>query len=306
MKDIQDNLKRQIASQRSYQELCQEILSDTDISDFISENQLTEEKISLSISRFFEYIKERDKFLSQDSTYIAKGYKPILIMNEGYADVSYEETAELIENNRQEAIKKRLNLIELPTSLKNATLVPNRPDSVHLTKARTEVLSLVSDFIGNIGSYNNKGFYLYGDFGVGKSFILAALAHDLSEKYSLATTMIHYPSFAVNIKNAIATSSVKEKIDEVKKAPILILDDIGAEQHSSWVRDDVLQVILQYRMQENLPTFFTSNFSLDDLEKHFSSGKSGDETWQAKRVMERIRFLAKEIHLVGDNRRHRP
>lgn len=48
-------------------------------------------------------------------------------------------------------------------------------------------------------------------------------------------------------------------------AQVLVLDDIGAEQHSPWVRDDVLQVILQYRMQENLPTFFTSNLSFDDL-----------------------------------------
>ncbi len=304
MKDIQDSLQRHIPSQKSYQELCQEIVSDAEVAAFIREHQLDQESISLSISKFFEYIKERDKFLVRDAAYIAKGYKPILIMNAGYADVSYEETAELIEAQRQEAIKKRLNLVELPASLKNATLAPNQPHSVHLTKARAQVLSLLSDFIGNVGSHDNKGLYLYGDFGVGKSFVLAALAHDLSEKYSLATTMLHYPSFAVNVKNAIATGSVKEEIDVVKQAPILILDDIGAEQQSSWLRDDVLQVILQHRMQENLPTFFTSNFSFADLEKRMSQGKSGDETWQAKRVMERIRFLAQEVHLEGENLRH--
>ena len=36
--------------------------------------------------------------------YIARGYKPILVMNHGYADVSYEETPELI------AAEKRLQL----------------------------------------------------------------------------------------------------------------------------------------------------------------------------------------------------
>lgn len=104
-------------------------------------------------------------------------------------------------------------------------------------------------------------------------------------------------------KNAIKDGSVKERIDEIKLAQVLVLDDIGAEQHSPWVRDDVLQVILQYRMQENLPTFFTSNFSFDELERHFASGKSGDETWQAQRVMERIRYLARDLHLKGNNRR---
>ncbi len=36
---------------------------------------------------------------------------------------------------------------------------------------------------------------------------------------------------------------------------------------SAWVRDEILQVILQHRMQENLTTFFTSNFE-EDLERH--------------------------------------
>jgi len=39
------------------------------------------------------------------------------------------------------------------------------------------------------------------------------------------------------------------------------------------------------------------------LERHFASSKNGDETWQAKRVMERIKFLAQEVRLEGENRR---
>ena len=304
MKEIQESLSQANQARKTYSEIRQEILADPEVARFIQEQALTEKSIELSISKFFEYIKERDKWLNGDEAYIAKGYKPLLIMNEGYADVSYEETAELVEAQRQEAIRRRMHLVELPASLKHATLAPNQKDSVILTRSRTEILSLMSDFIGNFHSPTKKGLYVFGDFGVGKSFLLAALAHDLSEKYSVATTMIHYPSFVVNVKNAIQSGQVKAEIDSVKKADILILDDIGAEQHSPWVRDDVLQVILQQRMQENLPTFFTSNFSLSDLEKRLSQGKAGDESWQAKRVMERIRFLAKEVHLEGENRRH--
>ncbi len=56
-------------------------------------------------------------------------------------------------------------------------------------------------------------------------------------------------------------------------------------------------------MLEELPTFFTSNYSFKDLEAKLANIKGSDETWQAKRVMERIRYLAKEIHLEGENRR---
>ena len=111
-------------------------------------------------------------------------------------------------------------------------------------------------------------------------------------------------AFVVDVKNAIGDGNVKTLVDEIKLSEVLILDDIGAEQSTAWVRDEILQVILQYRMQENLPTFFTSNFNFEDLELHFAKGKHGnDETWEARRVMERIRYLAEETRLEGVNRR---
>ena len=90
---------------------------------------------------------------------------------------------------------------------------------------------------------------------MGKSFMVAALAHDLSEKRGVSSTLLHYPSFVIDVKNAIGDGNVKTLVDEIKLSEVLILDDIGAEQSTAWVRDEILQVILQYRMQENLPTF---------------------------------------------------
>ena len=62
------------------------------------------------------------------------------------------------------------------------------------------------------------------------------------------------PTFTVEMKQAIGRDQVGEKLDAVK-IPILMIDDIGAESMTSWIRDDVLSVILQYRMQEQLVTF---------------------------------------------------
>lgn len=298
MKSVQDKLGQNQASRQSYDQLVVEIMQDKEVADFIRQQGLNQDEISRSISKFYEFINERNKFHSQDASYIAKGYQPVLVMNQGYADVSYLETAELVELRKLEAIKDRIQLINLPASLKNVTIA----DLDRQDENRVGIMLAISDFVKRVGQ-DNKGIYLYGTFGIGKSYLMAYLANLLSKTHLLSTTMLHYPTFVVDIKNAIKDGSVKERIDEVKTAQVLVLDDIGAEQHSSWIRDDVLQVILQYRMQENLPTFFTSNFSFADLERHFSAGKSGDETWQAKRVMERIRFLAQEMHLQGVNRR---
>lgn len=298
MESVGDVLKRQ-PSRFHYQDLVQKIMKDPDVAAFIQQESLSPEELNRSISKFNQYITERDKFLRGDTDYIAKGYKPILVMNHGYADVSYEETPELIAAEKEAAIKNRLKLINLPASLKQASLAQVDLDDLGRLPVFEKLLAFVEQY-----PTIRKGLYLYGDFGVGKSFMVAALAHDLSEKRGVSSTLLHYPSFVIDAKNAISDGNVKTLVDEIKLSEVLILDDIGAEQSTAWVRDEILQVILQYRMQENLPTFFTSNFNFEDLEKHFAKGKHGnDETWEARRVMERIRYLAEETRLEGVNRR---
>ena len=298
MESVGDVLKRQ-PSRFHYQDLVQKIMKDPDVAAFIQQESLTPEELNRSISKFNQYITERDKFLRGDTDYIAKGYKPILVMNHGYADVSYEETPELIAAEKEAAIKNRLKLINLPASLKKASLAQVDLDDLGRLPVFEKLLAFVEQY-----PVIQKGLYLYGDFGVGKSFMVAALAHDLSEKRGVSSTLLHYPSFVIDVKNAIGDGNVKTLVDELKLSEVLILDDMGAEQSTAWVRDEILQVILQYRMQEDLPTFFTSNFDFEDLEKHFAKGKHGnDETWEARRVMERIRYLAEETRLEGVNRR---
>ena len=298
MESVGDVLKRQ-PSRFHYQDLVQKIMKDPDVAAFIQQESLSPEELNRSISKFNQYITERDKFLRGDTDYIAKGYKPILVMNHGYADVSYEETPELIAAEKEAAIKNRLKLINLPASLRKASLAQVDLDDLGRLPVFEKLLAFVEQY-----PTIRKGLYLYGDFGVGKSFMVAALAHDLSEKLGISSTLLHYPSFVIDVKNAIGDGNVKTLVDEIKLSEVLILDDIGAEQSTAWVRDEILQVILQYRMQENLPTFFTSNFNFEELEQHFAKGKHGnDETWEARRVMERIRYLAEETRLEGVNRR---
>ena len=280
-------------------DLTKQILADPRVASFIQEHSLSQDEIKRSLPKFNQFLVECRKVKEGDASYIAKGYEPILTMNEGYADVTYKETRQLKEQQEQQAIAKRINLVSLPQSYRKITFADIALDDV----ARVDTFESLVDFVANYPSPDQKGLYIYGDMGVGKSFMLAAMAHELSETKKVATTIIHYPSSTIDAKNGIKDGSVKEQIDAVKQAEVLVLDDIGAEQFSSWIRDDVLQVILQHRMIEELPTFFTSNYSFADLEAKLSNGRQGDETWQAKRVMERIRFLAKEVHLKGVNRR---
>lgn len=102
-----------------------------------------------------EYISQRDLFVKQDEAYIAKGYQPVLVMNEGYADVSYLETEELVEYRRLEAIKNRIQLINMPASLKNVTVA----DIDKNDENRVEVMLAITDFVKRFEG-KPKGSYI--------------------------------------------------------------------------------------------------------------------------------------------------
>ena len=83
----------------------------------------------------------------------------------------------------------------------------------------------------------------------------------------------------------------------------LLLDDIGAEKVTEWSRDEILGTILQYRMNNNKVTFFTSNLSLKELELNLAGTKWEIDVIKARRIIERIKYLSTEMQLLGENRR---
>ena len=57
-------------------------------------------------------------------------------------------------------------------------------------------------------------------------------------------------------------------------------------------------------MQSHLPTFFTSNLSLDELETALAITTSNADKVKARRIIERIKQLTVTIELVSENRRN--
>ena len=56
-------------------------------------------------------------------------------------------------------------------------------------------------------------------------------------------------------------------------------------------------------MDSSLPTFFTSNLTLDELETHLATTKNGVDVVKARRIIERIKQLTEELELISENRR---
>ena len=276
-----------------YQQLTAKILENQEVQAFIAEHDFQSLQVNKSLSKFNEYVTEKAKFKAGIETKIA-GYEPILFNNEGFADVTYRATAETLAKEADLSKKRRVSLIGMPKDVVDISWDDVLLDDANRIKAYQAVASFISDYP------NQKGVYLYGQFGVGKSYMMAAMANELAGK-GISTTLIHYPSF---ISESSGFDELKTRANEVKKVDVLVLDYIGAESNNDWIRDNILQVILQYRMQENLATFFTSNLTMVELEQHLAMTKKGDETWPAKRVMERVHKLSDEYLLAGENRRN--
>lgn len=194
--------------------------------------------------------------------------------------------------------KNYTTFFETPRILREASL-----SELINEKGREEILKYIKDFYKKkIAGERVKGLYLCGSFGSGKSYILSALLNELSNK-GFKTVNIYYPSLLKKLKSSFSESNYYEVLDEIMMSDILLIDDIGAENNSAWARDEVLGTILQYRMDNDLSTFFTSNFTIEELENVLSETSKGSDEIKARRIIERIKYLTIEEKLITKNKR---
>ena len=183
---------------------------------------------------------------------------------------------------------------DIPEQLRTA----NIKDIYKTDKNRFNVIKYIGNFIKEYQKdKKQKGLYLYGNFGCGKTYLISAMFNELAKK-DVKGAIIFWPEYLRMLKSSFNTFEFNDNFNKIKEAPLLLIDDIGAENMTPWSRDEILCSILQYRMEEHLPTFFTSNLSLEELETHLGGGV------KARRIIERIKQLTKEEKMISKNLRN--
>lgn len=192
---------------------------------------------------------------------------------------------------------KNVTYFEIPYLIKQA-----RMKDIDITdKNRTEVIKWLKKFYDTYpDNQKQKGLYLHGSFGSGKSFLVASLLNELALK-DYKVVIVYFPDFLLSLKNF--EDDFNERIEEVKTCDLLLLDDMGAQANTAWGRDEILGSILQSRMDNQLPTFFTSNYTLEELEAKLAISKGQEEKVAARRIIERIKQLTENLSLISENRR---
>ena len=215
---------------------------------------------------------------------------------------SFDETLKFIYmpcKYQKELVRKEIDKKNKLDEIKNARM----KDIDINDKNRVEVIKWLKEYYDNYEKVNTlKGLYLHGSFGSGKTFLIASLLNELEISKNAITEIVYLPELLRNMKEDF--SIVEEKLDFLKNVDILLIDDIGAENVTSWGRDEILGTILQYRMNNKLSTFFTSNLTLEELEDHLSITKNSEDKVKARRIIERIKQLTEDKELVSKNRRN--
>ncbi|UHP09043.1 primosomal protein DnaI [Listeria marthii] len=305
-----DNIERTLGQlfegrdfEKEYQGLKQQVLHYQPIQDFFKEHKedITEQLVNQNLSNLYEFMTQHKKFTEQEET-LMPGYAPKLDLNGEFITVTYYPTKEKIEEDKRRAVERRIRSLYMPKQVVDANLADFYTDEESRQLALVEAYQFLDKYPAKNGE-RAKGLFIHGSFGTGKSYLLGALAKELALK-GISTTLVYLPEFMREVKQSISDNTVGEKIQFAKETEVLMLDDIGAESMTAWTRDEVLGAILQFRMQEELPTFFSSNYNMDQLENHLMFAQNGtEEKLKARRIMERVRYLSKEVNLEGKNRR---
>ena len=109
-------------------------------------------------------------------------------------------------------------------------------------------------------------------YGNGKTHLAAALANHVANSgepvlFVVVPDLLDYlrASFSPN-----SQSRLDKRFDEVKGAPLLVLDDLGTESATAWAREKLYQ-LFNYRYNARLPTVITTAVPIEQIDPRLAS-----------------------------------
>lgn len=163
---------------------------------------------------------------------------------------------------RVEALRERSGLSK---RLKGFTFASFKPYVSHAaTKAAERVEKYLAEWEANREA--GKGLYFCGGVGTGKTHLAVAVMNEVIRKEKVPSLFVTVPELLDNMRGAYNKPGrdLDEWMDSVQNAELLLLDDLGAERPSEWVKERLF-VIINHRYREELPTIFTSNIGPKEL-----------------------------------------
>lgn len=289
-----------------------QLLADPLVQQFWAEHpELGEEDLSLHLNRIHQFVTESHHCqqcpgLAECPNDLQGHYTRLQVERIGeHMHVLDHKVAcsKWISHQAASSVRKRIRsfYIDEQVLLTGCTL----EEIVMIDRKRSKAVDQISEYMDKVRREGvpTKGLYLVGSFGTGKTFLMCYMLHEMA-KLGYTGAILYMPDFIEELKSMIGEpGKLQETMDTLKQTDFLVFDDIGAENLNPWARDHVISTILNYRMNRK-PTFYTSNYNLEDLNKHFAfTSREGEDEHKGKRLMERVAPFVDVVVVSGENKR---
>lgn len=279
--------------QNNPDEMIDKLLEDPIIRRFVLDHDLTHDQITQNINTFLTFKDSKSICQSCPGLFSCKLQTSGMTPKLSYYNQDVVLTYTKCRYNDYDESKQHIKAMYVPRKIFNADfsdfdLVGDERKNIH-----SYIMAFLKDYEKG---KSMKGMYLSGIFGGGKTFILACFANELAKK-GLDVTFAYYPDLVREIKSSIGSGNLEEIVNDLKTTDTLFFDDFGGESQSAFIRDEVLGPILQHRLLEGLPTFFSSNLPMRVLVDAMALDSTVSEKTKSIRIYERIKELAIEFEI---------
>lgn len=154
------------------------------------------------------------------------------------------------------------------------------------------VVDQCKSFINNFDmKYEN--ILLYGNTGLGKTFLINCIAKSLLESSHTVIYLTAFQIFDILAKETFSSSNQssnpENQLDYILDCDLLVIDDLGTELTNAFVNSR-LYLLMNERHFRKKSTIMSTNFSLDYLSTNYS-----------ERIYSRLLSDYKILKLVGDD-----
>lgn len=216
-------------------------------------------------------------------------YTDMVVRNNKYLRDEYFAPCSMYKTNRKlREVSKLMNASGLGDRFKKRRFETFRPDS-NTAGAKQEAERFCEDLRNNPKA---TGLMLVGPYGCGKTHLAASIVHRCAE-FGIAGVFVVVPELLARIRTSYRTGDGKAEavIETAKNAQLLILDDLGAEKASEWVKEQ-LYMLVNYRYEHMLPTIVTTNCSGAELEQELG-----------RRTLSRLAEMTRPVKIQADDYR---
>lgn len=162
---------------------------------------------------------------------------------------------------------------------------------------RHDVVKKMIEFVKNP---TEKGIYLSGDIGTGKSFILKLFSVYLAKNENTKSIIfVDCENEFKSLENCYNTTLeyFNFYLDQFKEVQYLFLDDLGKEFKNDFVLSSILLPVVEYRLENHLPIFISSDYSLSEIKNAYSYISKNYKS--AKKLADMLSELVTETKLMG-------